>query len=471
MTETETGVTALLIPTLIFAATYITVAIGRLPFFRLDRAGAALLGAALMVASGTLSLDEAYRAIDFGTITLLLGMMLIVAHLRLSGFFGLVTSFAAAYARAPLMLLACVIVISGVLSAFLVNDAVCLMLTPLVIETAKRLDRRPLPYLLALVMASNIGSVATITGNPQNMIIGNLSGISYSAFAAALTPAALAGLVLVFGFTAASSPGDFFRAAAARGIRLAPRISRSLLATSLTATLLAIAGFFLGIAPAKVAIVLGALLLLHPIKPHRVYREIDWSLLVLFVGLFIVLAGAEKALLTPELRAAVAAVGLARVPVLTAIAAVLSNLVSNVPAVLALAPFLHGIAEPQRAWLVLAMASTFAGNFTILGSVANLIVVEQARRHAVTIGFSGLFPHRRAADLGDARSRRILARALNDSASSRKAITRRCVRPAARYWRSRPSATSRPHGPRSVGCARATQRSDATAPRALPARP
>jgi Na+/H+ antiporter NhaD/arsenite permease-like protein len=381
----------LLIAALIFAVTYGIVAIGRLPFLRLDRAGAALLGAALMVASGTLSLDEAYRAIDFATITLLLGMMLIVAHLRLSGFFSLVTTVAASHARAPLMLLACVIAISGVLSAFLVNDAVCLMLTPLVIEIAKRLDRRPLPYLLALVVASNIGSAATITGNPQNMIIGSLSQLAYAAFATALTPVALAGLVLVFALIAATHPADFFRPAAGRDVALRPKINRALLATSLTAAILAIIGFFLGIAPAKVAIVLGALLLLHPIKPQRVYREIDWSLLVLFVGLFIVLAGAEKALLTPTLRDAVAGAGLARVPVLTLIAAALSNLVSNVPAVLALAPFMRDVADPQRAWLVLAMASTFAGNFTILGSVANLIVVEQARRHAVTIGFWAYF--------------------------------------------------------------------------------
>jgi Na+/H+ antiporter NhaD/arsenite permease-like protein len=388
---TAPGASGVLIPALIFAATYTVVAIGRLPFLRLDRAGAALLGAALMVASGTLSLDEAYRAIDFATITLLLGMMLIVVYLRLSGFFGLVTGFAARHARAPLLLLACVIVIAGVLSAFLVNDAVCLMLTPLVIETAKSLERRPLPYLLALAMASNIGSVATITGNPQNMIIGSLSGIGYAAFAAALAPIAIGGLILVFALIALGHTGDFFRATEGRALDLRVRVNRPLLISALGATAAAIGGFFLGIAPAKVAIVLGAVLLLYPIKPQRVYREVDWSLLLLFVGLFIVLAGAEKALLTPELRAAVANAGLARVPVLTLVAAVLSNVVSNVPAVLALAPFLRGIADPDRAWLVLAMASTFAGNFTILGSVANLIVVEQARRHAVVIGFWAYF--------------------------------------------------------------------------------
>jgi Na+/H+ antiporter NhaD/arsenite permease-like protein len=382
----------LLTAALIFIATYLIVALGRLPFLRLDRAGAALLGAALMVASGTLSLDEAYRAIDFGTITLLLGMMLIVAHLRLSGFFALVTAFAARRAQAPLLLLGAIIVITGVLSAFLVNDAVCLMLTPLVIETAKRLGRRPLPYLLALAMASNIGSVATITGNPQNMMIGSFSHLPYASFAAALSPVAAIGLVLLFAMIAAFHPRDFFRGAApGNGATPQPRIHPMLLAGALVATLLAIAGFFAGIAPAKVAIVLGALLLLTPIKPQRVYREIDWSLLLLFVGLFIVLAGAEKALLTPAVRDAVASAGLGHVAVLTVIAAVLSNLVSNVPAVLVLAPFLRGIADPARAWLVLAMASTFAGNFTILGSVANLIVVERAHRQVVDIGFWDYF--------------------------------------------------------------------------------
>jgi Na+/H+ antiporter NhaD/arsenite permease-like protein len=381
----------LLIAALIFVATYVVVAIGRLPFSRLDRAGAALLGGAMMVASGSLSLEEAYRAIDFATITLLLGMMLIVAHLRLSGFFTLVTGFVARHAHAPLMLLASIVVIAGVLSAFLVNDAVCLMLAPLIAETAKRLGRRPVPYLLALAMASNIGSVATITGNPQNMMIGSFSQLPYASFAAALAPVAVLGLILVLVMIAAFHPGDFAHTAEAHAVSLRPRINRALLASALLATVAAIGGFFLGIAPAKVAIVLGALLLLHPIKPARVYREIDWSLLLLFVGLFIVLAGAEKALLTPALRDMVADAGLARVPVLTLIAAVLSNLVSNVPAVLVLAPFLRSLADPNRAWLVLAMASTFAGNFTIPGSVANLIVVEQARRHGITIGFWAYF--------------------------------------------------------------------------------
>ncbi|HKT19900.1 MAG TPA: anion transporter [Stellaceae bacterium] len=379
------------IAALIFALTYLVVALGRLPFGRLDRTGAALIGASLMVATGTLSLEEAYRAIDFDTITLLLGMMIIVGNLRLSGFFGLATEMIARRAAQPLVLLAGIVAVAGVLSAFLVNDTVCLMMTPLVIDIARRLKCRPLPYLLGLAMASNIGSMATITGNPQNMIIASLSHIAYRDFAATLAPVALLGLCLALALIALGHRAEFRPGAPLPAMALKLRWNRPLLIVSLVATMAAIAGFFWGIAPPKVAIVVGALLLLHPIKPMRVYREIDWSLLLLFVGLFIVLAGAEKALLTPGLRHAVEGAGLDRVPVLTFIAAALSNLLSNVPAVLALAPFIRDLADPARAWLTLAMAATLAGNFTILGSVANLIVVERARREGIEIGFGAYF--------------------------------------------------------------------------------
>src|SRR5690348_6727270 len=175
---------------LIFALTYAVIGIGRLPGLRLDRAGAALVGASLMVASGTLTLDEAYRAIDLNTIALLLGMMIVVANLRFAGFFQIANAWLARHARHPLALLTGIVLIAGGLSAFLVNDTVCLMLTPLVAEAVLAMRRNPVPYLLALATASNIGSVATITGNPQNMIIGSLSHIPYADFAAALAPVA-----------------------------------------------------------------------------------------------------------------------------------------------------------------------------------------------------------------------------------------------------------------------------------------
>ena len=188
---------------IIFVLTYAGVSLGRVPGFRLDRAGIALTGAALMMAVGAITPEEAYRAINLDTLALLLGMMIVVAHLRLSGFFRLVTRWALEHAHSPLILLATVAITAGAFSAFLVNDAVCLVMTPLVIEVTRSLRRDPIPYLLAVAMASNVGSTATITGNPQNMIVGAVSRIPYVEFAAALAPVAVAGLVLVIVMLAA----------------------------------------------------------------------------------------------------------------------------------------------------------------------------------------------------------------------------------------------------------------------------
>jgi Na+/H+ antiporter NhaD/arsenite permease-like protein len=160
-----------------FAASYVALALGRVPGLAVDRAGVALVGASLMVASGALPLHEAYKAVDLDTLTLLLGMMILVANLRLSGFFAIAESWVMRRAHRPLTLLIAVIAIAGVFSAFLVNDAVCLVLAPLVVELTLILRRNPVPYLLAVAMASNIGSTATITGNPQNMMIGSFSSI------------------------------------------------------------------------------------------------------------------------------------------------------------------------------------------------------------------------------------------------------------------------------------------------------
>ena len=373
---------------LIFVLTYAVIGIGRLPGLRLDRAGAALVGASLMVASGTLTLDEAYRAIDLDTIALLLGMMIVVANLRFAGFFQLANAWIARHARHPLALLAGIAAISGGLSAFLVNDTVCLMLTPLVAEAVVAMRRNPIPYLLCLAMASNIGSAATITGNPQNIIIGSLSHIPYADFAAALAPVAAAGLVLAVAVLALAWRSEFLTRARLVGSVPRPRWNRGLLIEAFAVSIGMVVFFFLGQPPAKVAIVGGALLLLtRRIKPERIYREIDWSLLLLFAGLFIVVAGLEKAALGPAALAYAGRLRLDQPAVMALVAAVLSNLVSNVPAVLVLKPFVESLAEPRHAWLVLAMASTLAGNFSIPGSVANLIVVQRARRYGIEIGF------------------------------------------------------------------------------------
>ena len=372
----------------IFALTYLVVAIGRLPGFRLDRAGAALVGASLMVAVGALPLEEAPKAIDFDTIILLLGVMIVIANLRLSGFFQLVNGWGVTRARYPIVLLISIVLISGVLSAFLVNDTVCLVLTPLVLDLVTRLRRNPVPYLLAIAMASNIGSTATITGNPQNMIIGSLSHIPYSAFAAALSPIAAIGLVLTIGLIALVYRSEFWTRHRLRGETRPSHADWPIIVKSVAVSLAMIAAFFAGVPPAEAAIVAGAFLLLtRRIKSEKVYAEIDWTLLLMFAGLFIVVAGLEHSVLSPEVIGTVARLHLERIPVLSGITAILSNIVSNVPAVLVLKPFIAQLQPQQQAWLTVAMASTLAGNFTLVGSVANLIVVQRAWAQNIRIGF------------------------------------------------------------------------------------
>lgn len=376
----------------IFTLTYTVIAIGRLPVLRIDRTGAALIGAAFMVGSGVLTLEEAYRAIDLDTITLLLGMMIVVANLRLSGFFSLVTGWAVGRMHHPALLLAAVVVTTGVLSAFLVNDAICLIMTPVVIAVTRALRRNPVPYLIAVAVSANVGSVATITGNPQNMIIGNLSGLSYPAFTAALAPVAALGLLATIALVAVLNPGEYLTRTRLQAAQLPMRFHGWLTVKSTAVCLGMIALFFSGQPVAKVAICAAALLLLtRRIEPRKVYAEIDGKLLLMFAGLFIVVRGLEHAVLTEDLLAQAARFDLSNVAALTGVTAVLSNLVSNVPAVLVLKPFIEQLQQPQPAWIVVAMASTLAGNFTLLGSVANLIVAEHAAREGIRIGFGSYF--------------------------------------------------------------------------------
>jgi Na+/H+ antiporter NhaD/arsenite permease-like protein len=375
------------IPYLIFAGTYVVTAFGGIPGFRIDRAGAAIIGASLMVGTGVLTLEEAARAVDHSTLVLLFGMMIVVANLRLSGFFRIVSGWTVRHAHRPLTLLAAVIITSGILSAFFVNDTVCIVLTPLVLETAQTLRRNPVPYLLAVAMAANAGSVATITGNPQNMLIGSLSRIPYGEFAAALAPVAAASLIIVFGVIALVYRREFRAAGHLEIESVRVRVNRVLLWKSLAVSTGMIAFFFAGWPVPQVAIVAGAILLItRRVKPEKVYRQIDWPLLALFAGLFIVVAGVEKTSLERDLFAFAEGFGLQRIEVLSTFTGVLSNLVSNVPAVLVLRPVVSHLPDPYTGWLTLAMASTLAGNLTIVGSVANLIVVERARRES-PIGF------------------------------------------------------------------------------------
>jgi Na+/H+ antiporter NhaD/arsenite permease-like protein len=297
-----------------------------------------------------------------------------------------VTRWALAHAHSPPILLVTVAITAGGFSAFLVNDAVCLVMTPLVIEVTRSLRRDPIPYLLAVAMASNIGSVATITGNPQNMIVGAVSRIPYVEFAAALAPLAIIGLVLVIVMLAGLWRREFRQPAELTAKPPPARIHKLQLAKAVLVTLGVIGAFFAGVPVAMAAFLGGAVLLVtRAIKAHKVYQEIDGALLLMFAGLFVVVAAAEKILLSPDLIGSVQAFHFANSYVLTFDTAVLSNVISNVPAVLALKPFVLGLADQHRIWLVIAMSATLAGNLTPVGSVANLIVAERARAAGIHI--------------------------------------------------------------------------------------
>ena len=381
----------------VFTATYLGLALGKVPGLRTDRAGIALAGAAAVLALGLLSFEDAVKSVDFATIALLLGMMIVVAFLQRSGFFLVLTRAALSRFYHPAALLGVTMLLSGVLSALLVNDVVCLVLTPLVLRLTRHLRIDPKPHLIGLAIASNVGSTATLTGNPQNMIIGGLSQISYLRFAARLAPIAIFGLLIAFGVmclmfrrTLWSSPQGRM-AADANGDGKTDRplhaSHRALLVKCLIVTAGAVILFFIGAPMPVVAVAAAAILLLERVKPDSVFRQVDWSLLVMFAGLFVVVRAFETNVLR---HAGVENWPLLQnhpVSMLSVVSAALSNLVSNVPAVLLFKPIITVMPTDtqETAWLALAMSSTLAGNLTVLGSVANLIVVENAQKQGITI--------------------------------------------------------------------------------------
>ncbi len=363
----------------IFLASYLVFAIGNFPGTKIDRTGAAIIGGVLMFAVGGLAPGAGLRAIDFNTLVLLFSMMLIVAYLRLAGFFDWLTETVLRRLR-PHHLLPTVIFTSGLLSAFFVNDIICLVMVPLVLAAARKLRLPPVPYLLALATASNIGSVASMTGNPQNMVIGSYSNLGYRAFLGHLAPVALVGLFIDWGvlhwLTVRSGAHD---PQVQQPFAVAAVDTRALRKPALV-TLLVLAGFLAGVPPALMAALGAALLLMsRTVDPAEVYRQVDWGLLVFFVGLFLIVGGAEQAGLMQDILRLTHGWNIAQPALFTALTAALSNLVSNVPAVLLLKSLVPGFADPKTGWLLLAMASTLAGNLTVTGSVANIIVIEGAR--------------------------------------------------------------------------------------------
>ena len=364
---------------IIFLSSYLVFAVGRFPGTKINRTAMAIIGAALMFAFRFITPEQGLKSIDYATLVLLFSMMLIVASLHRAGFFEWITSLVIDHV-APRHLLPSVIFTSGILSAFLVNDVVCLFMAPLILQVCKRLSKPAVPYLLALATASNIGSAATITGNPQNILIGSISGIGYRDFLRSLGPVSFIGLLIAWAVLHwlypdhADSPSTTPTSKPAR--------ANGLLFPVIVA-LCVFVGFLAGLPPALVAAIGGAVLLIRRSQsPEKIYNQVDWSLLILFIGLFLIVGAAEASGIAGQMLTFADRFNVQNIWILSAVIVALSNLVSNVPAVMllkGLAPQFH---DARQFWLLLAMISTFAGNLTITGSVANIIVVEKAKAEA-----------------------------------------------------------------------------------------
>lgn len=366
---------------LVILITYIGLGLGYLPGLRMNRATIAIVGAAFLMALGVLDLPAAWGAIDYKTLIFLFGMMIISANLAASGFFQLALDYTIRRIHSPFGLLVVLTFGSGILSALFLNDTIALILTPLVVGITQLLKLKPIPYLLALAGATNLGSVATLSGNPQNILIGSFSGISYLDFAKALTPLALICLTIQVGllwwlYPEVRSLRPYLKVKPPRYHIFKPLLIKSLLIT--TGLLVA---FLIGIPTAEVTLIAAALLLVtRRLKPERILQKVDWDLLLMFCGLFILTEGVQK-LGSLEWLSRFVDNPLS----ILGITALLSNLVSNVPAVLLLH---HLIPHPDtRTWLLLAAASTLAGNLTLLGSVANLIVAEAVAKQGYRLTF------------------------------------------------------------------------------------
>lgn len=390
------GVSPTAVAILIFFFTYVLISGWRIPRIGLNRPSGALAGAVLMVVCGVLTPGQAYATLNHDTMALLLGTMILSEFLKHCGFYAAIAERIGRARLTPFQLLGTVAGTAAVLSAFLVNDTVCFMLTPLVVTMVNAARLPLLPFLMALATSANIGSALTLTGNPQNMLVGTMSQIAYLRFMAlSALPVCVAFIInfVLLGFFY----GRELRAA--HGEPATPveaRIDRALFIKSLFCLALSIAGFALekvtGINMAWTSMAAATLLLaIGRVDPYKIFAGVDWTLLLFFAGLFVVIGGLEHTGLLADLQQKHVAPLLGESTPrqalnLSWISIAGSQIFSNVPYVLVTGRWIGRLANPEFSWVLLAYISTIAGNLTILGSVANVIVIEQAREH-IHVGF------------------------------------------------------------------------------------
>lgn len=382
---------------IIFVLTYIGIIFTRLPKINIDRPSAAFFGAVAMILTGILPFDEAIEAIDFNTIALLLGMMIIITTLQLDGFFSLIASKTISWSKTQHRLLVIVVFVTGLASAFLVNDAVVLLFTPVIIAICRSSQVNPVPYLIAEILASNAGSAMTMTGNPQNMFIGMNSGIPYGIFLVKLLPVSLLSMVVIIFVMRFLYPASFKTKLPMRFNGADFQYQYASMKFSVPIFLGVVVLFFfsraLHLSIPVIALAGASLVLIFgKIKPSKVVKNVDWVLLLFFASLFIVVEGAVRTgLMDPFLQQKVIESDLTGIAALHGLSLLLSQIVSNVPYTVMMLPLMKAGMANDILWLSLASASTLAGNATIIGAMANLIVIESAEREKVAIGFREFF--------------------------------------------------------------------------------
>ncbi len=374
---------------IIVAITFIGIAIGKLPVIKTNRTTISLMGVALLIFTNQVDFSKIQTYIDFDTIILLFSMMIINANLKMAGFFVVIDHSLSRLIKTPRTFLALEIFTVGILSALFLNDTICLMFTPFIITLVFNLNRNPFPYLVALATAANLGSVATLTGNPQNMIIGVASGIPYLDFTLALLPIALSGMAVIWLVLVKMYPFEFRKGETLESQQdLSNPVQKPLLVKSLLITGGLLIAFLSGAPIAMASFIAASILLItRRHKPEAVFAEFDWTLLVFFAAMFILSGSLETSGVTTTLIDLNSLAERANILNLTIITGVLSNLISNVPAVLLLKPVVANMENARLGWLTIAAASTLAGNLTLLGSVANLIVAEIAERWRIDLNF------------------------------------------------------------------------------------
>jgi Na+/H+ antiporter NhaD/arsenite permease-like protein len=375
---------------LIFGLVYLGMILGRLPRLHLDRTGIALLGAIAVMATGALSVEDAARSMDLPTLLLLFSFMVLSGHLRLSGFYDRVTVALSALRVAPQTLLGALIAVVAVLSAVFSNDIVCLAVAPVLVQACVRRGLQPVPFLLALACAANIGSAATLIGNPQNMLIGQSLRLSFAGYTAEALLPVVVGLALTWVVIVLRVQSQWHVASGTAPPQplpdaTAPAPAPWQITKGLLVALAILLSFLFMPWPREVVALAGAgvLLVSRQLHSREMLGQVDWPLLVLFMGLFVVNGALQSTGVPAQLVANAAALGLSLDQPATLFGAtfVLSNLVSNVPAVMLLLPLAHH----PLAGLLLALVSTLAGNLFIVGSIANIIVVDAAARQGVVI--------------------------------------------------------------------------------------